>query len=62
MTWKKIGIDARAAWRLADEFEKGEAPWVGSAEVGGYVLPKIAEHRNQDRSQTRNTLPLKGPG
>ena len=33
-------LDARAAWRLADEFERGEACWVGSTTEGGYVLPK----------------------
>lgn len=32
-------LDAWVAWRMATDFDNGQAAWVGSPSEGGYVLP-----------------------
>ncbi len=37
-------LDAWVAWKMADEFLRGESAWIGSPREGGYVLPRDAGH------------------
>lgn len=43
-SWDDI-LDAFVAYRMADDFMKGDAIWVGNPVDGGFVLPKIAESK-----------------
>ncbi len=38
-------LDSYVAWRLGRQFLTGESIWIGSPQIGGYVLPKSAENK-----------------
>lgn len=43
-SWDDI-LDAFVAYRMAEDFMKGDAIWVGNPVNGGFVLPKIAQSK-----------------
>ncbi len=45
--WDDNKLDAWVAWKMGVDFLQGKAEWVGSPNIGGFVLPKVSE-KNKD--------------